>query len=105
MSTTPLAPELVTRVATILSQLTASPYPILPSQDPALPVDTTISPPPAPVKRRASVAFVIRIKPSYAHWPPSNSNKIGDLDTFFAQEWVQYGEPEVLFIKLSLIHI
>ncbi|KAI7647243.1 hypothetical protein KC322_g19292, partial [Hortaea werneckii] len=37
-------------------------------------------------------------KPSYSHWPTS-SEKIHDLDTFYAQDWVQHGDPEVLFIK------
>lgn len=53
---------------------------------------------PPDCKRRASVAFVIRIKPSYSHWP-SDSARIEDLDDFFAQEWVKHGDPEVLFIK------
>ncbi|KAK4550665.1 hypothetical protein LTR36_000244 [Oleoguttula mirabilis] len=79
-----IAPDLVTHTHTILQGLTASPYPDLPSPD--------------NVKRRASVAFIIRIKPSYAHWP-SNTDKLEDLDEYFAQDWVQHGEPEVLFIK------
>jgi len=103
MATTPLAPQLVTQVETILKELVASPYPVLPSQDSsahgghAAAGDWIISSP-APVKKRASVAFVIRIKPSYAHWP-ANNEKIDDLDTFFGQEWVKHGEPEALFIK------
>jgi 8-oxo-dGTP pyrophosphatase MutT (NUDIX family) len=79
-----IAPDLVAQTHTILKDLTASPYPVLES--------------PESLKRRASVAFAIRIKPSYAHWP-TNSTKINELDEFFAQEWVQHGEPEVLFIK------
>lgn len=69
---------------TLLSSLQRTHYPGLPS--------------PPDCKKRASVAFVIRVKPSYAHWPTSTA-KATDLDTFFAQDWVQHGEPEVLFIK------
>lgn len=79
-----MAPDLVAHTHTILKQLTASPYPELPS--------------PESVKRRASVAFVIHVKPSYDHWPAS-TDKLEDIDAYFAQEWVQHGDPEVLFIK------
>lgn len=70
---------------TLLSDLSDTKYPDLPS--------------PPDCKKRASVAFVLRIKPSYSHWPPASPSESPDLDTFFAQEWVQHGEPEVLFIK------
>lgn len=79
-----LAPDLIAQTHTILKDLTGSPYPCLDS--------------PEATKRRASVAFIIRIKPSYAHWP-SETAEIKELDAFFAQSWVQHGEPEVLFIK------
>ncbi|KAI6832535.1 hypothetical protein KC332_g6593 [Hortaea werneckii] len=79
-----MAPTLVSQTHTLLQHLSASPYPDLES--------------PEATKRRASVAFIIRIKPSYSHWPTS-SEKIHDLDTFYAQDWVQHGDPEVLFIK------
>ena len=82
MATT--AKELIVQTRNILQDLTASPYPELPS--------------PAGVKRRASVAYVVRIQPSYAHWP-SDSDKRNDLDSFFAQDWVRHGDPEILFIK------
>ncbi|GAB1733842.1 hypothetical protein NU195Hw_g7235t1 [Hortaea werneckii] len=84
MSTPGMAPTLVSQTHTLLQHLSASPYPDLES--------------PEATKRRASVAFIIRIKPSYSHWP-SSSEKIHDLDTFYAQDWVQHGDPEVLFIK------
>ncbi|KAK5122696.1 hypothetical protein LTR85_003611 [Meristemomyces frigidus] len=83
-----IAPELVKHTHNILQGLTASPYPDLPS--------------PESTKRRASVAFIIRIKPSYSHWPSSSSDtatKLDDLNEYFAQDWVQHGEPEALFIK------
>ena len=57
----------------------------------------TLDSPPS-CQKRASVALIIRIKPSYAHWPSSTS-KATDLDAFFTQEWVRHGTPEVLFIK------
>ncbi|KAI6967373.1 hypothetical protein KC318_g10116 [Hortaea werneckii] len=84
MSSAGIAPTLITQTHTLLKHLSAIPYPDLES--------------PEATKRRASVAFVIRIKSSYSHWPTS-SEKIHDLDTFYAQDWVQHGDPEVLFIK------
>ncbi|KAI7162473.1 hypothetical protein KC349_g2034 [Hortaea werneckii] len=84
MSSAGMAPTLIAETHTLLKHLSASPYPDLES--------------PEATKRRASVAFIIRIKPSYSHWPTS-SEKIHDLDTFYAQDWVQHGDPEVLFIK------
>lgn len=74
-------------IHTLLRALTTSTYTELPSPEGA--------------KRRASVALVIRIKPSHTHWPtwPTSASKSPDLETFFAQEWVQHGDPEVLFIK------
>lgn len=79
-----MVPSLVAQTHTILKHLRATPYPDLES--------------PEATKRRASVAFVIRIKPSYSAWPPSDE-KIETIDDFFAQDWVQRGDPEVLFIK------
>lgn len=84
MAAAGIAPDLVQHTHTILQGLTASPYPELAS--------------PESVKRRASVAYIIRVKPSYSHWP-SNTEKIDELDPFFEQDWVKHGEPEVLFIK------
>lgn len=75
----------------VLSELHRRPYPHVPN-------------PPA-CKKRASVALILRIRPTYEHWPTSND--IGNpslsveqrLEEFFSQTWVQHGEPEVLFIK------
>ncbi|MCJ1350705.1 MAG: hypothetical protein MMC33_000686 [Icmadophila ericetorum] len=58
-------------------------------------------------KKRASVALIVRIRPKFDDTPgQSEANSIsapkdfdGDLDSFFRQDWVQRGEPEVLFIK------
>lgn len=58
-------------------------------------------------KRRASVALVLRVRPHYEHWPETCIGQ-GDLEDetptafinrFFAQDWVQHGDPEVVFIK------
>lgn len=82
-----LPPDLITHTHSILRALTTSPYPDLAS--------------PPSVPRRASVAFVLRIQPSYAHWPDASTptTKPASLDEHFAQDWVKHGEPEVLFIK------
>jgi 8-oxo-dGTP pyrophosphatase MutT (NUDIX family) len=68
------------------------------------PYKTTESPPGVP--RRASVALIIRIQPHYKHYPRSwdsvNDSALAEperLDAFFAQSWVQHGDPEILFIK------
>lgn len=77
---------LVPHLQTILKDVRDTPYPCLES--------------PAQLKR-ASVAFILRIKPSYSHWPETETDASfkPDLDSFFSQDWPQHGEPEVLFIK------
>ncbi|KAL2825456.1 NUDIX hydrolase domain-like protein [Aspergillus cavernicola] len=58
-------------------------------------------------KKRASVALVLRVRPTYNHRPDRSSLLTNDtnasvkqqLDTFFSQPWVQNGDPEALFIK------
>lgn len=64
-----------------------------------------VSNPPS-CKKRASVALIVRIRPtdptSATHLPESYGTALPSkqrLDSFFAQQWVQQGEPEVLFIK------
>lgn len=76
---------LVEGLSTVLKNLDASPYPVLPS--------------PESTKRRASVALVVRVNPSYNHWPETDGQNITSIEEYFAQEWVQHGDPEVLFIK------
>ncbi|KAL4963374.1 NUDIX hydrolase [Aspergillus stella-maris] len=64
-------------------------------------------PNPPQCKKRASVALVLRIRPTYAHRPDRSSIPPNDtslpvadqLDNFFSQSWVQNGDSEVLFIK------
>ncbi|PYH88091.1 NUDIX family hydrolase [Aspergillus ellipticus CBS 707.79] len=77
----------------VLSDLHQRPYPHVPN--------------PPSCKKRASVALILRVRPTYNHWPDPSSRPPSDdsasvkerLDTFFSQEWVQHGEPEALFIK------
>lgn len=75
----------------VLSELHRRPYPHVPN--------------PPGCKRRASVALILRVRPTYEHWPRSidfgnPSLSVEErLEGFFSQSWVQHGEPEVLFIK------
>ncbi|KAH7370640.1 hypothetical protein BKA65DRAFT_21722 [Rhexocercosporidium sp. MPI-PUGE-AT-0058] len=61
-------------------------------------------------KKRASVALVLRVRPQYNHWPETrtgeekgaedaNPSVHESLERFFAQDWVQHGDPEAVFIK------
>lgn len=64
-------------------------------------------PNPAPSKKRASVALIVRIRPvnpiTDNYDPHTCGPTIGGseqrLENFFDQKWVQQGEPEILFIK------
>ncbi|KAL4911984.1 hypothetical protein BDW62DRAFT_195674 [Aspergillus aurantiobrunneus] len=64
-------------------------------------------PNPPQCKKRASVALVLRVRPTYNHRPDRSSVTLNDtgspvtgqLANFFSQPWVQKGDPEVLFIK------
>ncbi|KAL4786722.1 hypothetical protein BJX76DRAFT_320602 [Aspergillus varians] len=64
-------------------------------------------PNPPQCKKRASVALVLRVRPTYNQSPDRSSLLRNDtsapvpdqLDNFFSQQWVQNGEPEALFIK------
>jgi hypothetical protein len=61
---------------------------------------------PVGCKKRASVALVLRIRPTH-NWPEthiSNDHASGPTtterpDQFFSQKWVQHGDPECVFIK------
>lgn len=77
-------PSLVSHLQEVLSNLTASPYPVVTSK-------TT--------QKRASVALIVRINPSFSHWPDPSSPRPDSLAEFCAQDWVKHGDPEVLFIK------
>lgn len=63
---------------------------------------------PSGCKKRASVAVIIRVRPAYEPIPAPTESVVDvhatetpatSLDEFFAQSWVQNGDPEVLFIK------
>ncbi|CAG8175085.1 unnamed protein product [Penicillium salamii] len=75
----------------VLAELNRRPYPHVPN--------------PPTCKKRASVALIIRVRPTYEHWPGAEQTNDASqsvqerLNGFFSQDWVQHGEPEVLFIK------
>ncbi|CEJ54675.1 hypothetical protein PMG11_00972 [Penicillium brasilianum] len=76
----------------VLTELRRRPYPHVPN--------------PPGCKKRASVALILRVKPTYDHWPSSDaitndpsSSVEQQLQDFFTQPWVRHGDPEVLFIK------
>jgi 8-oxo-dGTP pyrophosphatase MutT (NUDIX family) len=75
---------LVSHLQSVLSTLVASPYPVLTTE-------TT--------KKRASVALIVRINPSYSHWPEPSAARPESIVDFYEQDWVKHGDPEVLFIK------
>ena len=62
---------------------------------------------PPETQKRASVALIIRIRPSSNHLRGENDTTgteptdsfTSQLDHFFARSWVEPGEPEVLFIR------
>lgn len=85
--------SLTSALQSTLTFLSQNPYPHVPN--------------PESCKRRASVALIVHIRPHYAHYPswsdvslldPSQPTSV-QLENFFAQEWVQHGDPEVVFIK------
>ena len=88
-----LDPMLWRQLKAVLQFLQSNEYPHVPN--------------PLPCKKRASVALIIRIRPSAPASAFYDSNTCGAtvatskkrLENFFAQQWVQQGEPEVLFIK------
>ena len=82
-----------TRLKTILQQIHEEDCPHVPY--------------PPETKKRAAVALVIRVRPTYTHQPIYEKSQCSSvtspfqecLDAFFSQEWVQQGDAEVLFIK------
>ncbi len=103
--------DLVAHLKDVLLELNAHPYPEVPS--------------PPNLPKRASVALILRIQPSYSHWPAFSDTSLPSaprspkqrrrssvasgssskfnfetiLNTFFEQDWVKHGDPEILFIK------
>ncbi|MCJ1249661.1 hypothetical protein MMC30_006887 [Trapelia coarctata] len=92
MSRVESIPGLVQQLQSLLIELNANPYPHVPN--------------PPKCKKRASVALVLRIRPTFPdqagygaarfdkHISPQHK-----LESFFSQAWVQHGDPEVMFIK------
>ncbi|QIX02423.1 hypothetical protein AMS68_007940 [Peltaster fructicola] len=76
--------DLVSALFKALRDITDQPYPVVTAKNTA---------------KRASVALVVRINPSYAHWSEEEQNKPTSLEEFLERDWVQHGDPEVLFIK------
>jgi 8-oxo-dGTP pyrophosphatase MutT (NUDIX family) len=84
---------LVSDLRSLLLDLHENPYPFVPN--------------PPKCKKRASVACIVRVRPTYPDLPPLSptSSNIKDqsfpqqLSAFFDQEWVKRGDPEILFIK------
>ena len=64
-------------------------------------------PNPPGCKRRASVALVLRLRPTNSPRPQYDQERLSSslhsfqdcLDGYFSQAWVQQADPEVLFIK------
>lgn len=78
----------------LLTHLSENPYPHVPTPDGC--------------KKRASVAAIIRVRPAFKPVLPANGSVIdvsespsppSTIEEFFAQDWVQEGDPELLFIK------
>ena len=74
----------------LLLDLYSHPHPVVPN--------------PTSLKRRASVALIVRIRPHYTCWPRASAD-LGHgsvqekLNAFFDLDWVKHGDPEILFIK------
>jgi 8-oxo-dGTP pyrophosphatase MutT (NUDIX family) len=77
-----------------LQRQTSAPYPHVPN--------------PPGCKKRASVAVIIRVRPPFKAVPAPTESIVDvggaetpatTLEDFFAQDWVQEGDAEVLFIK------
>ena len=84
------AQPLITDLKNLLLGLNQNPYPFVPN--------------PPNCKRRAAVAVIIRIRPTFPDVPsyitPSSEASFQEnLDAFFEQPWVQRGEPELALIK------
>lgn len=86
---------LVKSLAECLETIQQNPYPHVPN--------------PPDCQKRASVAVILQIRPEYAdsvaiaarrsHADGNDESPPETLAQFFAQSWVQKGDPEILFIK------
>ena len=85
------APSIVEQLRSLLLSLHANPYPRVPN--------------PPSCKKRASVALILRIRPTFPDEPTIDNSATNQrpthdrLNSFFDQPWVQGGDPEILFIK------
>lgn len=86
---------IVQALRTVLVHRSQHPYPHVPT--------------PENCTKRASVAAVIRVRPAFAPVVAASGSVVdvenpspsppATLEEFFSQEWVQQGDPELLFIK------
>ncbi|KAL9576315.1 MAG: hypothetical protein Q9212_007206 [Teloschistes hypoglaucus] len=84
---------LIQQLGQTLRELGQHPYPHVPN--------------PPDCKKRAAVALIIRVRPTFPEQGIFESKSCGPeagtknqrLENFFEQEWVRRGDPEVLFIK------
>jgi NUDIX domain len=82
-------------LSSALKQLSTEPCPHVPT--------------PKDIKKRASVALILRIQPNPLHWPSADTSRDQNssaeapveqwIENFFSQTWVQKGESQALFIK------
>ncbi|KAG9245845.1 nudix family hydrolase-like protein [Calycina marina] len=88
--------KLIDSLHQTLTFLLGNPYPTIPN--------------PPSCKKRASVALILRIRPSFTHPQPPNAllsdlttsrSPSAQLSAFFSQSWVRLGSPECVFIKRS----
>jgi 8-oxo-dGTP pyrophosphatase MutT (NUDIX family) len=87
--------RLVNCLSAVIESIQQNPYPHVPN--------------PPDCQKRASVALILRIRPSYADGSALAARQPGteadvdflpeNLAQFFSQDWVQNGDPEILFIK------
>lgn len=86
--------EILAQLQPVLNHLKTSPYPHVSN--------------PEGCPKRASVAVIIRVRPAFQPPPPPNESLVNvgedetpatSIDDFFSKNWVQQGDPEILFIK------
>jgi 8-oxo-dGTP pyrophosphatase MutT (NUDIX family) len=84
---------IIQELQTVLNTLSQFPYPHVPN--------------PEGCKKRASVAVIVRVRPPFKPVPASTSSVVDveaetpstSINDFFSKQWVQEGDPEVIFIK------
>jgi 8-oxo-dGTP pyrophosphatase MutT (NUDIX family) len=77
--------ELIHALHDTLKHISHNPYPYVPN--------------PENCKKRASVALILRVRPSFSINLATATTAPLSLEQFFAQDWVQHGDPEAIFIK------